>query len=104
MAIEKLQRDKLLVALAANFVNGTNVGVIQSGSSLRFALETRERLRIAGYVAREELQRYEAPQPSVFCLVHHAHASAAQFFQDAIMRNLFDGPSPCVRNYRRAPA
>src|ERR1700684_3896634 len=91
LAIQKLHGDKLLVAFTANFVNGADVGMIESGGSLRFALETRQRLRIAGYVARKKPQCYEAPQRGVFCLVHHAHAADPQFFQNAIMRNLFDG-------------
>src|SRR5580704_939565 len=91
VAVEELHGDELLVAFTANFIDRANVGMIQGGRSLCFALETRERLWISGYIARKKLQRNEAPQGGVFGLVHHTHASAAEFFQYAIMRNLFDG-------------
>ncbi len=33
----------------------------------------------------QELERHEAMQGRVFCLVDHTHAATAKFFQDAIV-------------------
>jgi hypothetical protein len=60
--------------------------MIQSGSGLRFALKTRESLRIFGYVVGEEFQGNEAMKPGVFGFVNHAHTAAAKLFDDTIVR------------------
>jgi hypothetical protein len=35
----------------------------------------------------QKFQRHEAVQPNVLGLIHHAHAAAAQFAKDAVMRD-----------------
>jgi hypothetical protein len=52
-----------------------------------FAFETRESLRVAGYFLGQELQCNEAMKPGVLGLVDDAHATAAEFLYDAIVRN-----------------
>jgi hypothetical protein len=44
-------------------------------------------LRVARDVFREKFQRDEAAEFGVFGLINDAHASAAQFFQDAVVSN-----------------
>ena len=46
--------------MAADFVNGTDVRVVQGGSSTRLASESFEGLWIAGQFVRKELQGDEA--------------------------------------------
>jgi len=82
----QLHGDKRLPVLLANIVNGANVRVVQCGGRLRFAFETRQRLRIAGHAFRKKFQRYEAVQPGVFGLIDHAHSAAAQSLHNAVMR------------------
>ena len=71
----------------ANVVNRANVGMVERGRGLGFALKSRERLWIFGYIVGQELQRDKAMQPYVLGLVHHTHAAAAQLGYDAVVRN-----------------
>ena len=48
LAIEKFHGDEGLAILLADVVNRANVGMVQRGCGLRFTLESRESLRIAG--------------------------------------------------------
>ena len=52
---------------------------------LRFAAETRQRLRVAGEVFGQEFESDEAMQPRVLSLVHHTHPATAQLLDDAVM-------------------
>ena len=71
--------------LIGHLVNGADVGMVQRGCGLRFALETSERVCVFGYIVRQELQGDKAMQLYVFGLVDHAHAAAAQFRDNAVM-------------------
>jgi hypothetical protein len=59
--------------------------VVKGGSCLGFAAETLEGLRVPGQVVGEEFQGDEAAESGVFGLVDHAHASAAELFEDAVV-------------------
>jgi hypothetical protein len=61
--------------------------MIQGGCGLRFALKAGEGLRVAGNVIGQELEGYEAMEASVFRLVDHTHAAAAQLLDDAVVRD-----------------
>jgi len=86
-AIEKLHDDERMRVGFADFVDGADVGVIEGGGGLGFALKAFERLRVAGDAVGKKFQRYEAVELAVFRFVHHAHAAAAEFFDDTEMRN-----------------
>jgi hypothetical protein len=62
------------------------LGVIQGGSSLGFALETRECLGVAGNFLGQKLEGYKSVEPRVLGLIDHAHA-AAQLLNNAVVRN-----------------
>jgi hypothetical protein len=49
--------------------------------------ETRQRLRIAPDFVGKKFQRDKAMQPRVFGFVDDAHPAAAEFLDDAVMRN-----------------
>lgn len=85
--VQILHGDKRLPVLFANLVDGANVGVIQCGCGLSFAFETSESLRVVGNFLWQEFQRHEAMKPGVFCFVDDAHAAAAEFSDDAVVRN-----------------
>jgi hypothetical protein len=59
--------------------------MIESGRRLRFPLKTRESLGIPSDLIRQKLESHETMQAGVFCLVDHAHASAAEFFENAVV-------------------
>jgi len=46
---QELHRDEWLAVGFANFVDGTDVGMVESGSGARFAVEAIERLFVAGH-------------------------------------------------------
>jgi hypothetical protein len=86
-AIQKLHGNESLPVLLANVVNRANVGMVECGCSLSFALKTGEGLRVSGNVFRQEFQRDEAMQPRVLSLVHDTHSTATELLDDAIVRN-----------------
>src|SRR5947207_4474576 len=49
--------------------------------------DAQSRLRITGHFWRQELQPNEAMQAGVLGLVHNAHAAAAEFLNDAVVRD-----------------
>src|ERR1700732_67621 len=49
--------------------------------------ESRQRLPVLRHILRKELQCYEAVKASVLGLVYDSHASAAELFDDAVVRD-----------------
>src|SRR5713101_345169 len=75
--------------------------MIQGGGGPRFALESLQRLRIAGQFLGKELQRDVTAQLEVFGFVYHTHAAATELPQDSIVRDGFadhgrSTPAPSV--------
>src|ERR1700693_3118710 len=81
-AIQKLHGDERLLAVLADFVDGANVWMVESGGGTRLAAEAFESLRVARHLLRQELEGDEAAQFGVFSFVDHTHASAAKFLDD----------------------
>ena len=86
-AFQKLHRNEGLSVLLANIVYRADIGMIQCGGRLGFALKTCQGLRIAGNILRQKLQRDKPFQPSVLSFIHHAHAAATEFLDDLVVRN-----------------
>ena len=74
-----------LAILLADIVNGADIGMVQGGGRLRFALKAGQRLRISRHVVGQELQGNKTVKTGVFGLVDYSHAAAAEFFGDAVM-------------------
>ena len=87
VAIEKFHGDEGLAVLVVYFVNGADVGMIQGRGGFGFALEAGEGLRIFGDFVGEEFQGDEAAELYVLGFVDNAHASAAEFLDDAVVRD-----------------
>jgi hypothetical protein len=73
--------------LLANVVDGADVGVIEGRCGLGFTAKTGEGLRIVGDFFRKKFERHEAVEAGVFRLVNNAHPTAANFFENAIVRD-----------------
>ncbi len=86
-AFQALHSDERAAFVLADVVNSADVGMIQRGSGLRFALESRQCLRVFGNFVGQKFQGNKALEACVFGFVDHAHSAAPQFFQDAIVRN-----------------
>jgi hypothetical protein len=87
VAIEKFHGNECARIMLADVVNGADVGMIQRGSGLRFALESRQCLRVFGNFIGQKFQGDKTLEACVFRFVDHTHSAAPQFFQDAIVRN-----------------
>ena len=85
LAFEALHGDEGVAVFLADVVDGADVGVIERGGGLGFALEAGERLRVFGDGVGEEFQSDETIEAGVFGFVDDAHAAAAEFFEDAVM-------------------
>src|ERR1017187_2519396 len=60
--------------------------MVQRRGRLRLPLKAAERLRVASNFSGQELESDEAVQLDVFCFVDHAHTAAAEFFNNAVVR------------------
>src|SRR2546426_8661004 len=85
--VQKLHGNERLSILLANVINRADIGVVQGGRGLGFALKTSERMRVLGNFGGQELQGNETVQPHVLGLVDHTHASATELLDDVVMRD-----------------
>ena len=61
--------------------------MVQSGSSVRLALEAHQRLRVLDNVIRKKFQSNKASELQVLGFIDDAHSASAQLVHDAIVRN-----------------
>ncbi len=86
-AVQKFHGDEGFAVQLTNVVNRTNIRMIQRRCGFGFELKTGERLRIMSNLLGQELERDEAMQPHVLGLINHPHAAAAEFLDDAVVRD-----------------
>jgi len=86
-AIEKFHGDEDLAVLVADVVDGADVGMVERGRGLRFALKTSQHLGIASDLVGEEFQGDEAVKASVLGFVDDSHAAAPKLLGNAIVRD-----------------
>ncbi len=86
-AIEKFHGDEGLALVLTDVVNGTYVGMVEGRGGLGLAAKTSKGLDIAGEFGGKKLERNEAVQARIFSFVDNAHATSAEFFGDAVMRD-----------------
>src|ERR1700683_873368 len=84
-ALQILHGNERRGFLFADIVDGANIGMVQSGSGLGFALEPGQRLRVAGKFVGQKLKGNETLQPRVFRFVNHAHPATTELFNNAVM-------------------
>ena len=89
LPLQQLHGDERPAFGLVHVVNRADVGVIEGGSGLGFALETLERRVILCEFLRQKLQRDEAVELGVLGLIDHAHSAAAKLFKYPIMRERF---------------
>ncbi len=71
----------------ADFVDGADVGMVESRGRLCLPLETGQGLGILGDFLGQELQGDKAVEASVLGLVDDTHPAAAELLDDAVVRN-----------------
>ncbi len=86
-AIQKFHGNEAQALVLANFVNGADIGMVQGGGGSGFAPEALERLGVTRHIIGQEFQRNKTAQGCIFGLVDDTHPTAAELFDDAVMRN-----------------
>ncbi len=90
-AVEELHGDVAAAFVLANFVDGADVGMVESGGGAGFTAKTFEGLRVAGQVFGKKFQGDEAAEFGVLGFVDYTHAATAEFFDDEVARDFFAG-------------
>ena len=86
-SFEVLHHDERLAFVLRDFVDGADVGMVQSRRRPRFSAEAFQGLRVFSHRVRQELQSDHAAEFEVFGLVDHTHPAAAEFLDDAVVRD-----------------
>jgi hypothetical protein len=73
--------------LFLDVVDGADVRMVEGGGGASFSLEALECLWVLGDVVGKKFQGYETAEFGVFGFVDDAHATAAKFFDDAVVRD-----------------
>jgi len=84
-AIHELHGDEGATALFGDLINRADVGMVQRRGRTCLASETLQRCTVMREGVRQKLECHKPAEERVLCLVHHAHAAAADFLQTAIM-------------------
>jgi hypothetical protein len=87
LSFKQFHGDKGPPVSLVNLMNRADVRMIESRGSLRFALETAERLRGLIDIVGEELERHQPTELYILCLEDHTHPSATEFLDDAVVRD-----------------
>jgi len=88
-AFQQFHGDEGESVLFGDFVDGANVGVIEGGGGARLQPKTLESSAVPCQVWREKLESHMTPEAQVFRFIYDTHASAAEFFDDAVMGDGF---------------
>ena len=87
---------KRLPILLADFVDGADIGMVQSGGGLRLAAGSAQAPEGLGDIIGQEFQGDKATESGVLGLVDHAHTAAAELLDDAVVRDgLADQTGAC---------
>ena len=86
-AVDQLHRDERHAVGFVDVVDRDDVRVVERRRGLRFPDEPGVAIGIRRRVGRQHLDRERAAEARVHGAVHDAHAAAADFFLEAIMRN-----------------
>jgi len=102
-SIQILHDDEVLAVAVVNLEDHADVGMVQGRRPLRLALEASESLCVFGNIVRQELQSHKAVEFDVLCLVDNTHPAAAEFIDNAVVRDrLADhGATPCYAGCKR---
>ena len=85
--VQKLHGNERLLAVFADFVDGANIGMIESGRRTRLPAKAFQGLRVPRQVIGQEFEGDEAAKVGVFSFVNHPHAAPAELLDDAVVRD-----------------
>ena len=85
-AVNKLHRNEVHAVSFTNFIDVSDVGMVERGGRLRFANEPLHPIAIRGYVCGQNLQRDFAIEFRVLRQIHFAHSTFADLRDNTVMR------------------
>ena len=85
LSLDQLHHDEGLTFVLTDFVNRTDVGMIESGGSTGLSFESRNPDRILAECVWENLNRHLASQLLVLREIHLSHATFSQGREDFIV-------------------
>ena len=88
LAFEQFHGDEGTAFKFADIVDGANIGVIQGRGGARFTAKAFDGLRVLRNIVGQEFQGDVAAETRVFGFVDHAHATAAEFSEHVVVRNI----------------
>ena len=100
-ALQQFHGDERRSAVFVDVVNRADIGMIQRRSGLRLAPEAFQRRLVLHHFARQEFQRHLPPQLGILRAINHAHSAAANFLDDAVMRDDLPGRKIRVSHERK---
>jgi hypothetical protein len=86
-AVQKLHSNERLLTVLADFVDGANIGMIESRRRSRLPAKAFERLRVSRQFVGQKLEGDEPAKLGVLSLIDHTHAATTKLLDDAIVRN-----------------
>src|SRR5262249_22322322 len=85
LTIEELHHNEMVAIDFVDFVDGTDVGMVERRRRPRLALKPLERLVIVHHVGRQKFQCYVPTQLEVLSPIDHTHAAATQTLLDTVV-------------------
>ncbi len=86
-AVEEFHGDEGLAGVLANVVNGADVGVTERRGRAGFPFEALEGLRVVSEIVGKKFESDKTAEARVFGFVDDAHSTAAEFIDDAVVRD-----------------
>jgi hypothetical protein len=83
----ELHHDERLTILLPDLMDGADVRMVQCRGSTCLSAEPFECLCVMGNIFGQEFERDEATKLGILSLVDDTHATAAELFDDAVMRD-----------------
>src|ERR1700730_6733660 len=86
-AIQKRHHAERLPILLVDFMNCSDICMVQSRSGLCFTAKAAQDLSISGHFVGQKLQRNKAIEFGVLGFEYYAHPAGAQLLDDAIVQD-----------------
>jgi hypothetical protein len=84
LALDQLHHQVAGLPFVSDVEQGADVGVVEAGDGLGFALETGADIRVARQPGRQDLDGDVAPEAGVACAIDLAHSARAQRGKDLV--------------------
>ena len=94
LPLQQLHGDEIPAVGLSDLVDRADVRVIQGRGGPGLALEALQRRRVFLQLSGQKLQSHVPAEVEVLGLVHHAHATAAELVQDAVVGDGFARHQP----------